>query len=154
MTYFNALHPDSRVWIFQADRGLSERDKATITAALNEFVPTWAAHGNALYGDFLLLNDYQIVVALDESKAGASGCSIDSMTRVIQGLGSDLGIDFFQRMNVLLELNGKLEIKHFAQVSEDDREKMYYDNTIQSLSELNINWKKPATSGWLATRFK
>lgn len=154
MTYFKNLADNARVWIFQSDRVLEASDQDTIRTKLDAFIPNWAAHGNALFGNYAILNNYHVVVALDEALAGASGCSIDSMTRVIKELEVELEIDFFQRMNVLLESDGQLELKPFLKISVEDKDKGYFDNTIQTLSELNSVWSKPATEGWLATRVK
>jgi hypothetical protein len=43
-----------------------------------------------------------IVVAADELVAKASGCSIDKITHLVQALGQQLSVDFFDRFNVLI----------------------------------------------------
>jgi hypothetical protein len=85
------LPDDARVWVFAADRTL---DAAASDALLNEadlFLAQWNAHGAPLtvgrnwkYGRFL-------TVAVDQSTAGASGCSIDGLFRTLKALEPKLG---------------------------------------------------------------
>ena len=91
--------PDhARLWIYTADRQLADGEVAEANAAAGAFVERWAAHrreltayGDVVYGRFLRL-------AVDESHAGASGCSIDASVRFVQELGRRLGVDFFERL--------------------------------------------------------
>lgn len=85
------LPDDARVWAFAGDRTL---DAAAADALLNEvdlFLSQWNAHGAPLtvgrnwkYGRFL-------TVAVDQSTAGASGCSIDGLFRTLKALEPKLG---------------------------------------------------------------
>lgn len=85
------LPDDARVWAFAGDRTL---DGGASDALLNEvdlFLSQWNAHGAPLtvgrnwkYGRFL-------TVAVDQSTAGASGCSIDGLFRTLKSLEPKLG---------------------------------------------------------------
>ena len=44
-----------------------------------------------------------MVLIANERDVQASGCSIDKINRWVQSLGETLGIDFFDRFNVLVE---------------------------------------------------
>ena len=87
----------SRIWIYQADRKLSKTEQAWILEQLEVFVPTWANHGKQLSSTAFITNDCQIVLVVNEAMIGASGCSIDSSVRFIKQIGSELGVDFFNR---------------------------------------------------------
>jgi hypothetical protein len=137
---FEHLDPNSRVWIYTADRQLNSDDKQLIDAAMADFMPQWAAHGNALFGDYLIAQDRFLILAVDESKAGASGCSIDTSVRFIKDLGLRLGVDFFDRMNLIIEDNGVQSSVHLSELT-NYPEASVYNPMITSLSELRNHWK-------------
>src|SRR5919112_955984 len=98
---FSELPPDARLWIFAAERPLSDTEQGSLLAVVDAFLDQWAAHGAPLaaardlrYGQFLF-------VAVDESNAGASGCSIDAMTRVLAALEHQLGVQLVDHTPVL-----------------------------------------------------
>lgn len=100
------LPDEARLWIYVADRQLSEAEVAKANAALSAFAKQWTAHrrelsayGDVVYGRFVRL-------AVDESAAGASGCSIDASVHFLQRLGTELGVDFFERMTFFAD-NGE-----------------------------------------------
>src|ERR1700730_1594729 len=80
-----------RTWIFGADKTLDGPASETLLAEVDRFLSQWKAHGSPLtvgrdwkYGRFL-------TVAVDQSTAGASGCSIDGLFRTLKGLEPKLG---------------------------------------------------------------
>jgi hypothetical protein len=92
------LSPDSRVWIYQADRTLSGEEAEKITSEANTFVQDWSSHNRALKAKAELLHDRFLVLMVDESQAGASGCSIDKSVHFVEKVGSDFKVNFFNRM--------------------------------------------------------
>ena len=78
---FPSLPADARLWIFAAARPLTDAEQQRLLGLVDAFLDRWTAHNHPLtsarelrYGQFLF-------VAVDESSAGASGCSIDAMVR-------------------------------------------------------------------------
>jgi hypothetical protein len=74
---FNQLPPDSKIWIYQADRVFSDTEEKIIAERLKSFCSQWAAHGHPLQTSFKIEHNQFIVLSVDENTAGASGCSID-----------------------------------------------------------------------------
>jgi hypothetical protein len=68
----------SRVWIYQADRQLSDTETLEIQKSLNNFVNTWTAHNNQLSAAAEVRYNRFLILIVDEEQAGASGCSIDN----------------------------------------------------------------------------
>ena len=99
------LFPDmpesSRLFVFTSDALLSESYSATLISNINTFLSSWAAHGNPLLANSMLISNRVLIISLDESSASASGCSIDSLTNFIKSEGASSGIDFFNRSWVL-----------------------------------------------------
>ena len=77
---------DSKIWIFQSQRNFSAEEIVEIEQILDNFMKEWNAHGASLTSAYAIPYDRFIVIAVDENKAQASGCSIDSMTRIIKTL--------------------------------------------------------------------
>src|SRR5438045_8977715 len=84
--------PDSaRTWGFGSDRTLDAAQSKTLMGKVDPFLQQWKAHGAELtvgrdwkHGRFL-------TVAVDQSTAGASGCSIDGLFRTLKALEPMLG---------------------------------------------------------------
>ena len=91
----------ARLWVHVADRDLTADEQRTLTADLGLFLQGWSAHGAALSAAGAVLYDRVLMVALDERKAGATGCSIDKLVGFVRGHGERCGIDWFDRHQVL-----------------------------------------------------
>jgi hypothetical protein len=143
---------NSKLWIFQSDRELTDTDIKLIEGKLLAFIPSWAAHGNNLSADYDIKYNYFVQIMVDQSTFDASGCSIDSMTRVIKELGTELGIDFFNRMNVIVKSEESLQLFKALDLKNIPVNSFYFDNTIQSTDMLESNWLIPISKGWLGQR--
>lgn len=91
------LSDEARVWIYQADRDLSEEEVRKINERLSAFTAGWQAHGKPLHAAADVLMNRWVVIAADEEVHAASGCSIDASVAEMRALSSELGIDFFNR---------------------------------------------------------
>jgi hypothetical protein len=85
------LPGSARTWVFGADKTVDGPASETLLAEVDRFLSQWKAHGSPLtvgrdwrYGRFL-------TVAVDQSTAGASGCSIDGLFRSLKTLEPKLG---------------------------------------------------------------
>ena len=93
---FNELPEEARIWVYQSNRKLSQQEVASITTLTSEFLSEWTAHGADLRAGFELRYDRFLVIGLDQRKASASGCSIDTSVRFIQSLEREFGIDLLE----------------------------------------------------------
>lgn len=142
---FESLAPNSKVWIYTADRLLTEADQKVIADAMSLFLPQWAAHGNSLFGDYSVEHDCFLILVVDESQAaGASGCSIDTSVRFIKDLGARLNVDFFNRLNMVIEENDVLSTVHISELK-DHPAAAVFNPMITNLADLRENWKVKVT---------
>lgn len=84
--------PDSaRAWVFGADHDLDESAADLLLRDVDRFLSQWHAHGAPLTA----ARDWKyrrfLTVAVDQSTAGASGCSIDGLFRSLKALEPRLG---------------------------------------------------------------
>jgi hypothetical protein len=104
---FEELPDHARLWVYTADRELTAAEQAGVLKDLEEFLRGWAAHGAALTAAGVLLHDRVLAVGLDEQRAGATGCSIDKLVGLVKAQGEALGVDWFDRHQVLWRQPGE-----------------------------------------------
>ena len=90
--------PSSRVWVYQADRVLTNEETGKIASEASDFVTDWSSHNRALKASAELVHQRFLVLIVDESQAGASGCSIDKSVHFVEKIGSDFNVNFFNRL--------------------------------------------------------
>lgn len=139
---FENFPENSRLWVFGADRFFSKNEEEIMEAELNSFMKGWATHGKDLYGSFKILFDNFIVISVDESKVPASGCSIDTLTQFIKNLEKTLGINFFDRMKILIKKDEEYQRIHFSDLN-NYKEWNMFNPMVSSVKEFNENWFIP-----------
>ena len=87
------LPDSSRVWMFGAQRLMSEEEIQHLNHSLADFVSSWQAHGNPLTADFCILHRCVIVVAVEELQEAPSGCSIDKVFHLLQSQKEKYDLD-------------------------------------------------------------
>lgn len=98
---WSGLPDDSRVWLYTADRPLTENECEALGASAEAFVDQWVAHGKSLQASWRLEGRRCLVVALDASGPEATGCSIDAKVHWLHGLGEKMGVDWMGRNSVI-----------------------------------------------------
>lgn len=150
------LSENSRVWFFQNTSEFTEHQKNVIETALIEFLAGWKAHGASLFADFEFIHNRIVLVAVDEDRAMATGCSIDKLTHLFKALGSQLNIDFFNRTVVHYERNGEVfstPLNQFWAMRKAeliDDETIVFDTTIRFFGEYKAAWRKKFKESWHA----
>lgn len=135
--------PDSsRIWIYTANRAVADEEQRELATPILAFLDQWAAHGTALTATGAWLNEFQLLIALDESQAGASGCSIDSQTRFLRELGKQHNIDWFNRLSMVVEENETIQLIPFAELSQH-ADALLFDPLVETLGDIRDNWPIP-----------
>lgn len=156
----NQLPAHSRVWIYQADRVLNDADESQIRAVMEAFMQEWTAHGRKLNAGYELYHRRFLVIAVDEAQAKATGCSIDASVAVVKELGSQLGIDFFDRKLTAYYSGDSIEVKPLhefwalrkAHVLSDDT--LVFNNLVADLEAFRSSWVLPFGKSWHAEMFR
>lgn len=137
---FESFPDTSRVWVYQSQTPIAKKDQEDIYKKLKLFISGWATHGTDLFGGAEIIDDYFIILCVDENRVPASGCSIDTSVRFIKDLENAFDLKLFDRMHVLTEENGSKSIVHFSDLSKHPNAYVY-NPMIQTLGELRNNWK-------------
>ncbi len=152
--------PDhARVWIYQANRLLTDAEAAFVQNTLENQTIGWVAHGAPLTGSVQTLHHRFVVVAVDETQNRPSGCSIDASTRWLKDLGTEMKLDFFDRSTAYLEDGDvkMLALNELKVAVTDGRltpETTVFNNLVTTLGEFRKNWRVPARESWLKRYFR
>ncbi len=155
MHYFPDFHPQSRVWIYQPNRPLTDADKNYILESGATFAKNWTAHNLQLKAAVDILHGFFVAIIVDETMNDVSGCGIDKSVHFMQETGAKLGIDFFDRLNIAYLQNENIQTAHQAELKKllaegtIKADTPVFINTIQSLAELNHHWPMPIGESYL-----
>ncbi len=148
--------PDgARAWVFGADRNLDESATDLLLREVDHFLSQWHAHGAPLtvgrdwkYGRFL-------TVAVDQSTAGASGCSIDGLFRSLKALEPRLGASLVTSGQVFYRgPNGAIESvdrERFTALSAQGKiqpDTRVFDPSVTTLGEWRARFELEAAQSW------
>jgi hypothetical protein len=155
-----SLPDDARVWVFAAERGLTPAEADAVLGTVDGFLGVWAAHGRPLRSARELRESQFLIVAVDESAAGASGCSVDALVREIRALERELGVTLVDHGPVVFREGGavrRVPRDEFAELARAGRvtpETVVFDNTISRLAALRGGgWELPASASWHGRAF-
>src|SRR5579872_5523837 len=90
----------SRVWIYQSDKELTDKQASGLLDLLNNFAAEWTAHNHQLKAKAEVRYNRFLILIVDESQAGASGCSIDKSVNFMKQVEQHYGINLFDRFNM------------------------------------------------------
>ena len=156
---FDQLPDSSRIWIYASTRRFSAADLLVIRKALQDFCAGWATHGKVMPSSFEIFHEQLLVLAVDESQLGASGCSIDSSVRALQSLEQMLDLDLVNQGKVTLKnedgslrVVSALGLKSKISLGEITPELEVMQPSLQTKSDLKSLWQ-PVRKSWLASYF-
>ncbi|RZK90494.1 MAG: hypothetical protein EOO62_34985 [Hymenobacter sp.] len=156
---FDHLPPQARVWIYQASRPLLEEELMPLLPRLAAFAEEWTSHGRQLAASAQFLHRQFLVIGLNEAVAGASGCSIDASVRFVRELEHHLDIDLLEKSRMAFLTDGRLqllnrrELRAAVVAGQVTASTLYFNNTLTTKAELDVQWPAPAGDTWLASYF-
>ena len=151
---FKDLPPHSKVWIYQANRKLTDAEVDEISNATQLFIEQWAAHGTSLEASYLIKYNRFIILAVNQDIQKATGCSIDSSVQFIQSLESKYSIDLLDKMNVTYRVGEYIAFKPLIDFKQLVKSKSVSENTIvfnnlvNTIEEWQDFWEVPAKESW------
>ncbi|MBS1489467.1 MAG: hypothetical protein JSS93_02970 [Bacteroidetes bacterium] len=153
---YKNLSASSRCWIFQAHRMLSADETRIIEETLTSFCEQWNAHGELLTPYFEIRENRFAILLVDETRLPASGCSIDSATRVMKELQQRLNINFFDRTQVVFRIEDKISTYSLKAAKEAlangalAPQTILYNTLVATKDELETAWLVPVEKSWLS----
>jgi hypothetical protein len=156
---FHQLSGEARIWIYQASRPFGQDEKATILQKVQEFLGKWASHGHPLRCSAEILYDQFLVLAVEESFQGATGCAVDASVQLMRVLEQTFQVNLLTRTHIafrqgednflvpLHQLRDKIKQGTIA------KDMLTFDNTITKKTEIVDKWLVRAGESWLGKYF-
>ena len=141
----------SRVWVYQSDRNLSDKEVLFIQQKLLTFCNNWTAHQVHLISSYKVLYNRFIIFFVDEQKQNATGCSIDSSVNFIKEIEAEFCIDLFNRTQIAFKQDGEivtLSISEFEKIVQADT--IVFNNLVNTKADFEEKWETLASKSWHA----
>ncbi len=157
---FNQLPDHARLWVYQANRLLTNTEVLTIEQAMKPNLNSWAAHGQPLLASAAVIDNRFLLIAVDENQSLPSGCSIDASVRFVQGIGQQLNADFMDRAVAYRTADGRVQtlplpaIKPAVADGQLTPDTLVFNTLVATKAELQANWQVRAGETWLKRYFK
>ena len=156
---FDKLPDASSLWVYQSSRPFTSHEKTVIEAGLKQFLSQWAAHGQALLASYKIEYDQFIIIAVDESQVGASGCSIDASVGFMREIEKEFQLNLLDRSQVAVLNEGSIQTFPFNQIKQAivsasiEPNTVVFNNSTASVGEWKSSWKQKAVDSWMGRFF-
>lgn len=154
------LPQNSKIIIYQSERNFSGEELVEIEEMIDEFMDRWNAHGEKLTADYAIPYDRFIVVAVDESSVSTSGCSLDTLNRLMKRIETKFNFGLLNQMRVSYRLNDEIftipltEFKQKVRDGEIPEHANIFHNGVTTLQEFEDNWEMPLAESWVSSLLK
>ncbi|PRY89560.1 hypothetical protein [Mongoliibacter ruber] len=158
---FEHMPAHARIWVYQSDRKFTESEVVWVKERLEAFCDQWNTHGAKMPTSFTIKFDQVLVLSVDESQLGASGCSIDSSVRTLREIEQQLGVNLLDQGKVgflanedNLEVNSVFGIKESVQAGLLNPETLVLNPLVKEKADLDNKWLVSAKESWLNKYFR
>lgn len=155
LTAFEELPDNARVWVYGVDRALDESRSSALLGEVDNYLTGWTAHGVPLSAARNWREDRFLTVAVDQNRAGASGCSIDGLFRTLKSLEPKLGaavvtsgLVFFRDKGGQIRSVTRDEFTELGARGEVDGQTEVFDPSVTSLGEWRARFSSRASDSW------
>ena len=157
---FEEMPDHARLWIYQAERSLSDQEVEFVAKNTTHFLNQWQAHGQDLKASFDVRFNQFLIITVDEAFSQASGCSIDASVHLIKALENELQLSFITSGKVaflhdeVVELYPFNELKSQVQQKTIQPETTVFDNTVQNMGDFKQKWMAESKNTWVGRYFR
>lgn len=146
---------NSRIWIYQSNRELTAAELSRTEHILNEFTADWTAHNHLLKAKAEIRYGRFIILVVDESQTGASGCSIDKSVTLMKSLEHEFHINLFDRFNTAYRTTdgsiataSRAEFEELIKQGKVTGDTIVFNNLVNRLGDLDTKWEVPYSQSW------
>lgn len=151
---FKELPNESRIWIYQSNRPFKEEEVMQLNEEVAQFLKQWTAHGANLNAGFEIKHKRFIIIGLDQSQQGATGCSIDASVHFIQELEKKYEVDLLDKMNVsfkqgeFIAYKPLIDFKKIVKNRSVSPKTIVFNNLVNTKEEYLHEWEIPLEESW------
>ena len=155
---FKLLSDSSKLWVFQSDKIISPSNQKILINEISPFLTDWSSHGAEIKSSFEIRYDLFLIISVDEEMNSASGCSIDKLTNFIIQISNEIGVDFFNRLNVAYKSDSEkinlLSLSDFKTLifeGKINKESIVFNNLIKTKKDYIEGWEVQLKNSWHKT---
>lgn len=154
MVTYREMPADAKVWVYQSNRPFTDEELHRLEGQLREFADEWVSHNVKLKSFGAVYLKQFIVLMVDESQAGASGCSIDRSVYFLKLIEQNYGVQLFDRMTFAYRLGEEVRTasrEDFARLYESgiiNDQTLVFDNLVKTKGDFDHSWIKPLGESW------
>ncbi len=154
MVNYDQLPNTTRTWIYQSSRPFTEEEVKALNGYLESFVDQWVSHNRKLQSFGKVYQQQFIVLMVDESQAGASGCSIDKSVHFLKEVEMKYGVTLFDRMTFAYKDRDEVKTvsrDEFADLYKREKisdETIVFNNLVDTKADFESNWQIPLKQSW------
>jgi len=157
---FEELPDNSKIWIYQSERRLTDEEVVKISELLHAYTETWQAHGADLKASFRVMYNHFVILAVNEDANAATGCSIDDSVRAIKSIQQHIETNLLDRLSITYkDKDGRVKIvskktfREMLETGEISENTIVFNNMITKLGEYEKNWEVTMHQSWHANVF-
>lgn len=154
---FSSMPDSARLWVYSGKSFFENGDEEAIYNDVIAFLEQWTAHSRELKAASKIDLKRHLLIAVDESTAGASGCSIDSCVHYLQDLGRKYNTDLFDRLNyTFLGEDKRPFMVHHHSLSEAyssgiiKKDTLFVNSLVKSVGEYRNQFLQPLSRSFQA----
>jgi len=165
MSNFYEMPPNARVWIYQSNRQFNAVEIQQIETDASKFIAGWNSHQVPMRAAAKVIYNTFLVIVLDESAVGASGCGIDKSVHFVKQLEQQYNLNFFNRLNICYthnlpignhfqKENLSVLFTHISQINSIaiNNTTHIFNNSISTFEQLTTQWIQPIQESWVANK--
>ena len=156
---FKNIPDDSRIWIYQSSKDLSDSDIKIIDNKTTLFLENWKAHGNELQASYLIKERRFLIIAVNERFNPIGGCSIDYSLQLVNDISTTINLDLLDRLSVNFRLDNNIksislrDLKNKIKNKSFSPETIIFNTTVKTKKELSSDFELKISSSWLSKFF-
>ena len=162
MVPFSELPASATLWIFGAANPFTPPEAQLLHERMPPYLHAWAAHGEDVRAGWELKYNRFILIGINESVTGLTGCSQDSMRENIRQFAREIRKDIILGSSHIFYRDAQNEIiciprhefKKLAEARSITENTTVFDNTIENIGKFRQgSWELPLGKSWHAKDF-
>ena len=144
---FENISSESRIWIFSSSIKISDDSQKDISEIIIKFLNSWKHHGVDLPCSFKILDNFFIIIALDQSNNSAGGCSIDQMFNCISNIDQQFDLSLLKSLKNAFFIDNQVLCYPLEKVDVKFSDYLFFDQTIDKKKQLD-DWLILLKNSW------
>lgn len=150
--------PESRVWIYQANRPLDVNELNRLEEKLQSFREEWISHGRPVKGWTGVFFNQFIVMISDDTQDKLCGSAVDNSIHFVKEMEQEFNVSFLDRMMLAFLVEDEIKLFPVNKVhivlekGLINLDTLYFNNAVTTKSSLENNWIIQLKDSWLAKK--